>query len=247
MNKARAIAGLRKLATHVDRSELVLNKNLYPTHTKRVSEGIKTPNVFMGFDSAPLHALPEWLEFQPKHDGQNAPVIDDMFHQSSAGVLTFATESMKPPCSLSVILTHPLERDSQFVHMHEISQRRTVICTSQVCFQEYLTKESDKKQRQKPNSGANNKKRKCDTHNQETSERKRMKCHQKTFRAVCEAWKRDYGARMQLPNLPVNFQYLPLDLKLMICKCQSGINLNRESTDFDRIFISLDHSNANRI
>jgi hypothetical protein len=95
VNKARAIAGLRKLAKHMDRSELVLNKNLYPTHTNRVSEGTKTPNVFMGFDSPPLHALPEWLEFQPKNDGQNAPVIDNMFHQSPAGVLMFATESMK--------------------------------------------------------------------------------------------------------------------------------------------------------
>ena len=131
------------------------------------------------------------------------------------------------------------------MHLHEIRHGRTVICTSQVCFQEYLAKESDKKQRQKPKGGINNKKRKCDTRDDETSERKRMKRHQKTFKALCEAWKNDYEARMQLLSQPANFQHLSLDLKLMICKCWSRINCSREDIGLDH-FISLGHSNANR-
>jgi hypothetical protein len=98
VSKERAIAGLRKLAKHMDRDELVLNKNLYPTHvtrTRAVSEA-RTPHVFMGFDSDPLYALPEWLDFHPKHNGKNAPLIDNIFHQSLAGVLIFATESTEP-------------------------------------------------------------------------------------------------------------------------------------------------------
>lgn len=78
----------------MDRDELVLNKNLYPTHITRVVSEARSPNVFMGFDSDPLHALPEWLEFQPKYKGKNAPLIENIFHQSPAGMLIFATERM---------------------------------------------------------------------------------------------------------------------------------------------------------
>jgi hypothetical protein len=94
VTKSRAIAGLRKLAKHMNRGELVLNKNLYPTHIERISHETRPSNVFMGFDSPPLYSSPKSLDFQPKYDGVNAPAIDNTCHQSSAGILMFMTESM---------------------------------------------------------------------------------------------------------------------------------------------------------
>lgn len=115
------------------------------------------------------------------------------------------------------------EQGAKFVHLHETNQGRNTICTSQVCFQEYQAKESDKKQRQKQNITANDStKRKRDTQHYEfgsqLAERKRMKCHQKTFKALCEAWKVDYNTRKKLLFRPIYFQDLPLDLKLIICE-----------------------------
>jgi hypothetical protein len=92
-----------------------------------------------------------------------------------------------------------------------------------VCFQEYQAQEFDKKQRRKYNDKSNTKKRKRNALDGATeagsSERKRMKCHQKTFKALCDAWKSDLQASNKLLNPPVTFDSLPLDLKLMICKC----------------------------
>ena len=95
VKKSKAIAGLRKLAKHMDRADMVLNKNLNLTSAKRPAHETLYSKVFMGFDSPPLYALPEWLDFQPTDDGKNAPIIDNMFHQSPAGVLTFMAESKR--------------------------------------------------------------------------------------------------------------------------------------------------------
>lgn len=116
-----------------------------------------------------------------------------------------------------------LEKGQEFVHLHERNQGRTTICASQVCFQEYQAKESDKKQRQNYNYRAkNNRKRKRGTEHDEVENelavRKRMKCHQKTFKVLCDAWKNDYYTSKQLLMEPICFLDLPLDLKLIICK-----------------------------
>jgi hypothetical protein len=93
VKKSKAIGALRKLANNMERLDMILNVNLNPTYVKRPAHETQCSKVFMGFDSAPFYALPEWLDFQTKDNGKIAPVIDNMFHHSPAGILSFMTES----------------------------------------------------------------------------------------------------------------------------------------------------------
>lgn len=115
------------------------------------------------------------------------------------------------------------------MHLHNIDGGRTVKCTSPVCHQEYQIKDSEKKQRrQNANTTENvSKKRKGNAYHlaseEELSERKRMKCHKKTFKALCGTWESENAARKKHVNGPVTYKDLPLDVKLMICKCYCRI------------------------
>jgi hypothetical protein len=95
VKKSKAIGALRKLANNMDRLDMILNVNLNLTYVNRPVHETQCSKVFMGFDSAPLYALPEWLDFQTKDKGKIAPVIDNMLHHSPAGILSFMTESKR--------------------------------------------------------------------------------------------------------------------------------------------------------
>jgi hypothetical protein len=107
------------------------------------------------------------------------------------------------------------------VHLHDVGNGRTVKCTSPVCHQQYLVKESEKKLRKEASQTNKSRKRKRDLENEASeealSERKRMKCHQETFEALCGNGKKEPATGVK-PYEPITFNDLPLDMKLMICE-----------------------------
>lgn len=88
-DKSEAIEGLRKLAKDLG-CDLSLD-NFRLADPKSSSNGQKSVKVFMGFDSPPMYSSQEWMDFQPKYKGPNTPIIDNLFHHSSVGILSFMT------------------------------------------------------------------------------------------------------------------------------------------------------------